>query len=73
MTADELLFQLPPLIYRDAIRNSGESANALAKKTGVSPPTISAFLNGAEMRTETIDKLAEYFGLKLCREKKTKR
>ena len=27
----------------------------------------------AEMRTENIDKLAEYFGLKLCREKQTKR
>jgi plasmid maintenance system antidote protein VapI len=57
---------------RDAIKDSGQSANALARATGVPQPTITRFLNGAQMRTENIDRLAEYFGLKLCREKKTK-
>ena len=55
-----------------AIKDSGESANSLGKKAGVEQSTITRFLNGAEMRTENIDKLADYFGLKLCREKKTK-
>ena len=50
---------------RAAIRKSGKSANVLAKESGVPQPTITRFLAGAEMRSNTIDKLAAYFGLEL--------
>jgi len=44
----------------------------LAKIADVTQPTINRFLNGAEIRNSSIDKLAAHFGLKLCREKKGK-
>lgn len=52
-------------VLRDAIRKCGESANALADKTGVPQPTITRFLAGADMKLETAGKLAAYLGLKL--------
>ena len=56
---------------REAIKNSGETAYAIAKKTNVPQPTIFRFMEkGAEMRTENIDRLAEYFGLELQPTKK---
>jgi hypothetical protein len=50
---------------RTAIRRSGKSANELAKEAKIPQPTITRFLNGADMKASTIDKLAEYFGLQL--------
>lgn len=50
---------------RAAIRNSGKSANELAKATGVPQPTITRFLAGADMRLSRADKLAAHLGLKL--------
>ena len=50
---------------RTAIRKSGKSANVLAKESGIPQPTITRFLAGGEMRSNTIDKLAAYFGLEL--------
>jgi len=50
---------------RQAIRDSGKSANQIARETGISQPTITTFLNGRDLRMETADKLAAYFGLEL--------
>lgn len=57
---------------RQAISESGKSANVLAKETGVPQPTITRFLNGAEMRTGSIDKLSAYLGLTLTKEPASK-
>lgn len=50
---------------RQAIRDSGQSANELAETTGVPQPTITRFLAGADMRLSTAQKLAAYLGLEL--------
>ncbi len=50
---------------KDAILASGLSANAIAKACGVPQPTITRFLAGAEMKSGTIDRLAEHLGLVL--------
>jgi transcriptional regulator with XRE-family HTH domain len=51
---------------RDKIRASGKSANQLAREIGIPQPTITTFLNGSDVRLETANKLAAYFGLRLC-------
>lgn len=55
---------------RNAIRKSGESANALAQATGVPQPTITRFLAGADMKLETASKIAVYLGLELKAKKR---
>jgi predicted transcriptional regulator len=50
---------------RAAIRNSGQSASALARRTGVPQPTITRFLAGADMKLSTASKLAAHLGLEL--------
>jgi len=50
---------------RDAIRSSGETALALAKKTGVPQSTISRFLHGTDMRLSRASKIAKYLELDL--------
>lgn len=50
---------------RQAIRDSGQSANELAETTGVPQPTITRFLAGSDMRLSTAQKIAEYLGLEL--------
>lgn len=50
---------------RNAIRNSGESANVIAKATGVPQPTITRFLAGADMKLATAEKIAAHLGLEL--------
>jgi hypothetical protein len=50
---------------RTAIRECGLSANELGKESGVPQPMITRFLNGSELRTNTVDKLAAYFRLEL--------
>jgi hypothetical protein len=50
---------------RAAIRNSGQSANAIARETGVPQPTITRFLAGADMKLATAEIIASYLGLEL--------
>jgi hypothetical protein len=58
------------MVIRDelaaAIRNCGKSAYLISHETGVPQSTISRFLQGADMRISQAEKLAAYFGLKLC-------
>jgi plasmid maintenance system antidote protein VapI len=56
-------------ILRAAIVNSGQSANEIAKATGVPQPTITRFLAGADMRVSRASKIAAYLGLELKRRK----
>ncbi|HUE71011.1 MAG TPA: helix-turn-helix transcriptional regulator [Pirellulaceae bacterium] len=50
---------------RAAIRNSGKSATALAKESGVPQPMITRFLNGQQLLSGTVDRLAGHLGLVL--------
>ncbi len=52
-------------ILRKAIADSGLSALALAAKTGVPQPRISAFLSGKGIQLSTAEKLARYLQLEL--------
>ena len=54
-TADQL---------RAVIRESGWSANELAKFTGVPQPTITRFLNGGDMMLSTAEKLSAFLAEK---------
>ena len=57
---------------KDAIVNSGATHYRIGKDTGVSVKSIDWFVSGERpyLRSDTIDKLCEYFGLELS-EKKT--
>jgi plasmid maintenance system antidote protein VapI len=57
-------------ILRQAIANSGESSNAIARATGVPQPTITRFLAGADMKLATAGKLAAYLGMELKAKRK---
>jgi transcriptional regulator with XRE-family HTH domain len=57
---------------RDAIHESGLSANALADEAGVPQQTISRFLLGADMKLSTAQRLAAFLNLELV-ERKPKR
>lgn len=50
---------------RAAIQASGQSANEIAKATGVSQPTISRFLRGEDMGIHRAAIIAKYLGLEL--------
>lgn len=50
---------------RDAIRQSGLSANELAKRSGVPQTTISRFLSGKDLGIHRAAKLAKVLGLEL--------
>lgn len=50
---------------RDGITKSGQSANEIARATGVPQPTITRFLSGADMRLSRAQKIADYLGLEL--------
>lgn len=52
-------------VLRQAIQSSGVSAAELGRKTGISQPTITRFLAGADLRLSTAEILAAHFGLKL--------
>jgi plasmid maintenance system antidote protein VapI len=54
-------------ILRQEIRESGKSANTLAKLTGVKQQRISEFLRGKDIRLDTAQKLFDYFRLELKR------
>lgn len=57
---------------RKAIRDSGKSANALADETGVPQPTITRFLNGADMMLSTAQRIASHLGLELVKSKRAR-
>lgn len=48
-----------------AIIASGKSANEIAKATEIPQPTITRFLQGADMRLSRAEKIAQYLGLEL--------
>lgn len=50
-------------LLRERIRGCGMSAQALAKVTGASQPTITVFLNGGDIRLMTAQKLMDHFGI----------
>lgn len=50
---------------REAISASGLSHAELARLTGIPQPTINRFVNGADMKLSTADRLAAHFGLAL--------
>lgn len=50
---------------RKAIRDSGQSANQIAKATGVDQTLISRFLRGKDMGIERASKIAAHLGMEL--------
>jgi plasmid maintenance system antidote protein VapI len=52
-------------VLRNAILKSGQSANAIAKATGVPQPTITRFLAGRDIRISKAEKIAKHLGLEL--------
>jgi len=56
---------------RNAIVASGETHYRIGKETGVNAKSLDWFVSGdrPELRTGTVDKLCEYFGLELCQKK----
>jgi hypothetical protein len=55
---------------REAIENSGRSINSIALAAGVPQPVLQRFVSGErDIRLETADKLADYFGMRLTRPK----
>lgn len=50
---------------RQAIRDSGLSANELAARCGVPQTTISRFMRGHDMGIHRASKVAAYLGLRL--------
>lgn len=71
-TIQDMSEQMAELL-RDTIRKSGISANQLARETGLTQPSISAFLNGAGISLTTAQKLADHFSLVLVRQVGKKR
>jgi plasmid maintenance system antidote protein VapI len=59
----------PPLtiseILRKAIQDASVSRYAIAKETGIGNATLCRFLQGENVKSETVDKLANYFGFSL--------
>lgn len=60
-------------VLRKAIRKSGHSALHISEKTGVSQPTITEFLKGADIRLKTANRLADFLGLRLRPLRSTRR
>lgn len=52
---------------RVAIRDSGQSANAMAKACGIPQTTLSRFIRGEDMGIHRAAKVAAYLGLELKR------
>lgn len=56
---------------RKAIADSGMSANAIAKETGIDQTTISRFILGQDLRLSRAQKIATLLGLKLVKSKRS--
>ena len=55
---------------RAAIRDSGLSANALAKETGVDQTTVSRFILGQDIRLSRAQKIATFLGMELKKKRR---
>lgn len=56
---------------RQAIDDSGESRYAIAKATGIDESALAKFYNGHRgITTGTLDRLAEYLGLRIVVDKR---
>jgi plasmid maintenance system antidote protein VapI len=68
---------MKPLSFTDALRTSilefEGGHNELARRTKVPQPTITRFVNGADMMLSTADRLAGYLGVRVARDKSAKR
>lgn len=53
---------------RERIASSGETHYAIGKGANVAPQVLDRFASGERpyLRSDTMDKLCEYFGLELC-------
>lgn len=58
---------------RKAISESQKPLHVLAAESGVSSSMLWRFMNGKDIRLETADRLAEFFGLELAPSKASKR
>ncbi|MCH7685961.1 MAG: hypothetical protein IH899_04645 [Planctomycetes bacterium] len=56
---------------KQAIADSGRTHYAIGKGADVAPHVLDRFMSGERphLRTDTVNKLCEYFGLELCRKK----
>lgn len=52
---------------RAEVRRQKVTGYRVAKETGISEPAVSRFLNGAGVRAEHLDRMAQYLGLELVR------
>ena len=50
---------------REAVEKASVTRYQIAKETGISEATLCRFAQGGSLKLETLDKLAEYFGLGL--------
>jgi transcriptional regulator with XRE-family HTH domain len=58
---------------REAVETCGKTRYVIAKESGVSAGQLSRLVNGQRgLRVETIEKLADYLGLRIVIESKTK-
>lgn len=57
---------------RAAILKGNETRYALAKRSGIGESVLSKFMAGAELKSETVDRLAEALGMEL-EEKRTQK
>lgn len=55
----------PTETLRNAVNGSKESRYAICAATGIDQAALKRFADGGDIRGETLDKLAEYFGLEL--------
>jgi plasmid maintenance system antidote protein VapI len=63
---DSMTLTLPMSLsseLREKIRETGLSANELARQSGVPQPTITRFLNGQDIMLTTVEKLADSLGM----------
>ena len=52
---------------REAIRASRQTPAAIARDTGVAKSVLSRFLNGADLRSDNLDRLAGHLDLRLVK------
>ncbi len=57
---------------RKLVRDSEASRYAIAQATGVQQSALLRFVAGKDLRGESLDKLAEYYGLELKAKRKGK-
>jgi hypothetical protein len=51
---------------RKAIAASNKNLSVIAEESGIPQPMLHRFVAGKDLRLATAEKLAVYFGLKLC-------